>query len=212
MVFAIDASAYVEAQEGAKSLKFQTEKQQANFELGVSLMVHSWNTLDTAVVNGWGGPQSAEKRDWISSIVIDLFDEKLVDIDMIEETLLNAMIDEFDVHVEDDSSLAIADKILEVYKQCFDESYDEIHAIYDNWKASQENRSLRNATHIHVGEDPDNPDTPDEDEYDDDSEADNNVPQLTEDFVMDDATPEPQGPIVDEDGFELVQKKGKKRY
>lgn len=101
--------AVVEAPTEAKNLQFEDEKQQARFELGVSMMVYKWEALEVAVANSWGGPSSAEKRDWITAIVVDLFkSEKIVDAATIEETLLYAMIDEFDTNVEDESTVPIA--------------------------------------------------------------------------------------------------------
>ncbi|CCH43550.1 Pre-rRNA-processing protein [Wickerhamomyces ciferrii] len=208
----IDSTDYVEAQEGSKSLKFPIEKQQANFELGVSMIIYSWEALDIAVANQWGGAQSEAKRDWITAIVLDLFDEKIVDVELIEETILNAMIDEFDVNVEDDSSLIIADRIIKIYRKCFDQDYKEVHELYSKWEIKQKERSARNLN-ITINEDPLNPDSSDDD--DDDDEDDEEPSKITGEPIDEDVemggVDEPQGPIVDDDGFELVQKKGKKR-
>lgn len=107
MATSIDPTDYVEVENG--TLTFSNEKEQAKFELGVCMAVYKWEELATAVENSWGGPKSAEKRDWISGIVIDLFKEShAVDIQLIEETLLYAMVDEFDVQVDNDSALEIA--------------------------------------------------------------------------------------------------------
>ncbi|KAH3683703.1 hypothetical protein WICPIJ_005322 [Wickerhamomyces pijperi] len=206
MSIQIDSSDYVESP--TDTLHFSNEKQQANFALGVSMSIHSWEVLETAVVNGWGGPQSSDKRDWITSIVLDLFEGKIVDIELVEETLLNAMIDEFDVQVEDDSSLIIADRIVKVYRACALEQYGEIHQAYHAWQLKQQNRAQRDASlRVVVQEDPNNPDDSDEDEED---EEDYDAPQLVQEDVME--VEEPQGPIVDEDGFEMVQKKGRRRH
>lgn len=213
----IDSSDFVEALEGEKSLKFVDEKQQANFELGVSMIVYSWEALEIAVANQWGGAQSEAKRDWITAIVIDLFNEKIVDVELVEETILNAMVDEFDVNVEDDSSLPIADNIIKIYRKCADKDYTQVHQLYETWQQKQQDRSSRqNNLNVTVNEDPENPDVSDEDE-DEDQEDGNDAPQLIgqpiqEDVEMGDADNEPSGPVVDDDGFELVQKKGKKRY
>lgn len=210
----IDSSDFVEAQEGDKSLRFSDEKQQANFELGVSMIIHSWEALEIAVANQWGGAQSEAKRDWITAIVVELFDEKIVDIELIEETILNAMVDEFDVNVEDDSSLIIADKVIKAYRQCFQKDYTKIHQLFNDWQSKQQERTqrLNNLRNVQINEDPQNPDDSD-DEEDDDEE----VPSLQagepiqEDVEMSDVDNEPSGPIIDDDGFELVQKKGKRR-
>jgi len=210
----IDSSDYVEAVEGEKSLRFSDEKQQANFELGVSMIIHSWEALEIAVVNQWGGPQSEAKRDWITAIVVELFDGKIVDVELVEETILNAMVDEFDVNVEDDSSLPIADRVIKIYRECADKNYEKVRQLYSNWEQKQKDRANRQANlNITINEDPENPDTSD----DEDDEEEDEVPQLTgqpiqEDVEMGEANDESTGPVVDDDGFELVQKKGKKRY
>ena len=91
----------VEAPQGANNLLFKDEKQQARFELGVSMMIYKWDALDVAVENQWGGPDSAEKRDWITAIIVDLFKtEKVVETILIEETLLYAMVDVYKSQVK----------------------------------------------------------------------------------------------------------------
>ena len=106
MTTQIDPTDYVEVENG--TLTFENPKQQAKFELGVCMAIYKWEELTTAVDNNWGGPKSSEKRDWISGIVIDLFSEsKIVDIQLIEETLLYAMVDEFDTQIDNDSALKL---------------------------------------------------------------------------------------------------------
>lgn len=197
-----DETMYVEAGPGAKNLTFNDEKQQARFELAVAMMVYKWDALVIAVDNGWGGPESAEKRDWLTAVIIDLFkNEKSVDAALIEETMLYAMVDEFDTTVEDDSALPIAVGIINRYKECAENNYSVLEELYVKWS---EKEKQRNPTkHIHVHEDPLNPD----------SSADEEEEEL-EELVDDDedmgeaSKPEP---VVDEDGFELVQKKGGRR-
>lgn len=199
---AIDPTDYVEAVEGVESLKFANEKQQAKFELGVCMAIYKWEELTTAVDNSWGGPKSADKRDWISGIVIDLFDEKIVDIQLIEETLLYAMVDEFDTEIDNDSALEIAALVMKFYKEVSVGSVAAIDALYARW---QEKQSSHVANRVEVAADPNNPDAESDDEEEDDEE----VPQLQDDDMEVDE--QPQGPVVDDDGFELVQKKGRRR-
>lgn len=202
-----DESAYVEAPQGRTNLLFNDEKQQARFELGCSMMVYKWDALDIAVENQWGGVDSAEKRDWITGIVVDLFkNEKLVDVALIEETLLYAMVDEFDTNVEDDSALPIASGIIDIYNACAIENYLPVEKLYQEWQNREKNKPQRV---IKVtGNDDDSSDNDD----DDDEEGDEIQYQYEEvDVEMDDGSSKPE-PVVDDDGFELVQKKGKKRF
>ncbi|ABN67412.1 predicted protein [Scheffersomyces stipitis CBS 6054] len=201
---AIDPTEYVEVPEGVESLKFSIEKQQAKFELGVCMAIYKWEELNTAVENSWGGPKSGEKRDWLSGVVIDLFDEKAVDIQLIEETLLYAMVDEFDTEIDNDSALEVAALVMKFYKDVSLEKYAQIDELYEKWSAKQAIKT--NAHKVHVEEDPNNPDVSDSDEDEEDEEED--ATQMDVDAMEVDE--EPQGPIVDDDGFELVQKKGRK--
>ncbi|KAK6456159.1 Pre-rRNA-processing protein TSR2-domain-containing protein [Scheffersomyces xylosifermentans] len=200
---AIDPTDYVEAPEGVESLKFGDEKQQAKFELGVCMAIYKWEELNTAVENSWGGPKSGEKRDWISGIVIDLFAEKIVDIQLIEETLLYAMVDEFDTEIDNDSALEIGALIMKFYRDVALQKYAKIDELYEKWQAKQSIKE--NVKKVHVEEDPNNPDVSDSE----DDEDDEDVPELQDDEMEIDE--EPHGPIVDDDGFELVQKKGRRR-
>lgn len=197
----------VEAPQGANNLLFKDEKQQARFELGVSMMIYKWGALDVAVENQWGGPDSAEKRDWITAIIVDLFKtEKVVETILIEETLLYAMVDEFDTNVEDDSAVFIANGIIELYKQCQALDYSTVESLYLAWQEKQKNKSNKRV--VQVKDDPLNPDVSDsEDEEDYDEEESQDV-----DMDVDEQQQTNPEPIIDEDGFEVVQKKGRRRY
>lgn len=197
----IDATDFVEVEGEQISLRFQNPVQQAKFELGVCMAVYKWEELITAVENSWGGPNSADKRDWISGVVIELFDEKAVDVMLIEETLLYAMVDEFDTEIDNDSALVIGDLVLKIYRDCAIENYARVDDLYAKFQQRQAHSGT--SQKVVVGADPNNPD------YSDDEEEEEEAPALAEEDGMD--IDEPQGPIVDDDGFELVQRKGRRR-
>lgn len=199
----IDPSDFIEAPEGQKSLKFGDEKQEARFELGVCMAIYRWEELDTAVVNSWGGPNSNEKRDWISGIVIDLFEDRIVDVQLIEETLLYAMVDEFDTHVDNDSALEIGALIIKIYREAALKTFDQIDSLYERWSIKQQNRQQQKVQF-------DNSDGDDDDD-DDDQDMGNDTSANNNDDG-DDGMQVDNGPVVDDDGFTLVQnKKGNKR-
>ncbi|AGO12467.1 AaceriAER119Wp [[Ashbya] aceris (nom. inval.)] len=202
----IDVTDYVEAETGRASLQFNDEKQQARFELGVCMYVYRWDALSIAVENNWGGPQSAEKRDWMSSIVLDLFKkERVVDVTLIEETLLYAMADEFETNVEDDSALPIAAGIINLYRQCEAGNFNEVEQMYAEWQAKQQSEPSRK---VQVVADPHNPDVS-ESEGDDDDDEDEDEEMADADEGEAQARPAPE---VDEDGFEMVTKSGRRRH
>lgn len=197
----IDPTDFVEVEGDQTQLTFGDPKQQAKFELGVCMAIHKWEELTTAVENSWGGPNSADKRDWISGIVIDLFNEKAVDVILIEDTLLYAMADEFDTQVDNDSALVIGDLVLKVYRDCAAKDYSRVDELYQKYQLKVQ-LSLPNK--VVVGADPNNP------ELSDDEDEEEEVPALAQDDGME-IDEQPSGPIVDDDGFELVQKKGRRR-
>lgn len=197
----IDPTDFVQVEGDQQSLRFADPRQQAKFELGVCMAIYKWEELTTAVENSWGGPNSADKRDWISGVVIDLFDEKAVDIVLIEETLLYAMVDEFDTEVDNDSALVIGDLVVKIYRDCAMQNYarvDELYAAYQRKQASG-----ASAQRVEISEDPNNPDSSeDEDENANDMD-------VQDEMEVDE--PQPREPVIDLDGFELVQRKNRRR-
>ena len=84
---------------------------QAKFTHAVALIIHSWNSLDIAVQNEWGGPDSADKRDWLGGVVVDMFSfpaTKHVEVDDVDEVLLQILEDEFELKLEDDSAYQVS--------------------------------------------------------------------------------------------------------
>lgn len=196
-----DVSDYVEAPQGQETLLFSNEKQQARFELAVTLMIHKWDALTIAVDNKWGGPDSSEKRDWISGLIIDAFkSEKIIDVGFIEDTLLYAMIDEFDTNVEDDSALPIASYIINAYRECLLEKYEEIEQLYVKWQEYENNK--KTGVHVEITEDPLNPDISDDEEEDEEEYIEHHHEHNHNHTEA----------IIDDDGFELVQKKGARKH
>ncbi|KAI0395530.1 Pre-rRNA-processing protein TSR2-domain-containing protein [Xylariaceae sp. FL0594] len=49
------------------------EARQAQFEQGVAISLHLWQSLTIAVQNNWGGPDSSDKRDWLAGVIVDMF-------------------------------------------------------------------------------------------------------------------------------------------
>ncbi|VVT54447.1 uncharacterized protein SAPINGB_P004080 [Magnusiomyces paraingens] len=184
-------------------------KAQNQLELGLCLAIYKWDILTAAVEGQWGGADSSDKRDWLVGSVAELFSESYVDAGFIEDRLLQVMSDEFDVVVEDESALPIAVEIIEIYRDCERGDFARVDALHKKFQETEKLRKEGKIKPIKVevqGDDED--DHNDDEEWDDEEDDDAAVPQLTEDVEM---TDEPRGPIVDDDGFELVQKKGRGR-
>ena len=88
-----------------------------SFAKGVVARLALWPALQIAVQNGWGGPDSAQKRTWIASVIVDTFEQPTPpDAEYIEEMLLQIMDDEFETIVEDGSSESVAKDITNLWK------------------------------------------------------------------------------------------------
>ncbi|KAK5995022.1 Pre-rRNA-processing protein TSR2 [Cladobotryum mycophilum] len=192
---------------------------QSEFEQAVAFSLHLWPSLTLAVQNNWGGPDSADKRDWFAGAVVELFPEFTdaqpdqaakkstvdePDMEDVETVLLQVMIDEFEVNVDDDSGLEIAKGIVKARAQCAIGQFDEVNTLrerFNNLKGKKVDQLFKQA------EDQDQ-DTDWESGDSEDDEDDNSG-----DVDMDEAPPlvpvtkEKPAPEVDEDGFTKVTRK-----
>ncbi|UNI22568.1 rRNA accumulation- protein [Purpureocillium takamizusanense] len=189
---------------------------QSNFEQGVAYALHLWPALTLAVQNNWGGPDSADKRDWFAGAVVELFPEFTdappagqaatkssaadePDMEDVETVLLQVMIDEFEVNVDDDSGAEIASHIIKARSQCAIGQFDEVNALrerFTNLKGKRVDQMFREAQDADQDTDWESDDSGDDDDVDmDDAPAVASAPK---------EKPEPQ---VDEDGFTMVTKK-----
>ncbi|KAK9454190.1 Pre-rRNA-processing protein TSR2-domain-containing protein [Dipodascopsis uninucleata] len=112
-----------------------TEKDQlSRFELGVCMAVYGWEDLTVAVQNQWGGPDSADKRDWLSGSIVELFEQlETVEEEDIEERLLQVMQDEFEVSVEDDTAYNVAESIIKIYNMCLEKDFSLVDSLYQRF-------------------------------------------------------------------------------
>lgn len=174
--------------------------------------------------NNWGGPDSADKRDWFAGQVVEQFpsfassastaststttngskaqqeasaDEE-PDAEYIEELLLQVMLDEFEVNVDDESGFDVATDIVRLRTQCGKGNFEEVDRLLARWESRKGAKVV-----MKQGEDQDNDtDWDDTDGEEDDDEEMDEAPALV-------AAPkkEKKEPEVDEDGFTMVSKK-----
>jgi len=175
---------------------------QSEFEAGVSLSLSLWPALAVAVSNNWGGPDSADKRDWFAGAVCDLFAERPdTDLEDVETVLLQVMLDEFEVNVDDDSGFEIAEQIMRLRTDCGNGDFKEVNQLRERWakKGGKEIKFQK----VERGENDDDTDWDSDDLEETDEE--------NEDIEMGEAPPpkEKPAPEIDEDGFTKVV--GKKR-
>ncbi|KAI4756715.1 hypothetical protein E4T52_11331 [Aureobasidium sp. EXF-3400] len=175
---------------------------QSKFDLGIWYALGLWPALTIAVTSNWGGEDSSAKRDWFAGAISDLFVER-PDTDEfdVEAVLLQVMQDEFDLNVEDESEIPVAEEIMKLRKETAEGNFSGVDAV----KRRFEERGGRIPQNLQVVEHKHDDDESSEEESDDD------------DVDMDDAAPAPapaprekQEPEVDEDGFTTVVSKKKR--
>ncbi|KAJ9151151.1 Pre-rRNA-processing protein TSR2 [Pleurostoma richardsiae] len=192
------------------------ETRQTTFEQGVALSLNLWPALTLAVQNQWGGPDSADKRDWFAGAVVDLFpslssapagaaeqkDDDLPDTEYVETFLLQVMLDEFEVNVDDESGYDVAGEIVRVRAECAKGQFDEVEGLRRRWQAK---KGQKVEAMFKKGQDEDG-DTDWDTEDDDDDGSDEDV-DMDEAPELVAAKREKTPPEVDEDGFTKVTRK-----
>jgi len=169
------------------------------FARGVIARLKCWPALRIAVDQEWGGPQSAEKRTWIASLIVDGFEEQdpLPDDQYIEELLLQVMEDEFMANLEDGSAEGVAKDIVGLWEDVHAGKQDLV-ARFEEQAEALKGKMPQVQEEVCSGSDW---------EDDGDGVESEEAPQLLDR----EETAVKDGPQVDEDGFTLVQSKTKAR-
>ncbi|ORY81536.1 Pre-rRNA-processing protein TSR2-domain-containing protein [Protomyces lactucae-debilis] len=178
----------------------------AYFELGVSLYLWRFQALQLAVENGWGGHDSAEKRDWLAGVVADMYTSQVpaasdvptevalkdIDPEDVEDVVTQVLSDEFSVMLEDDSAYELSMHIDACWKDCLRGQFEKIQQMQQAFEQARPSLATKAAQ--------------------EDSDSSGTDAEVDEDEMMVDAPVARPEPVVDEDGFELVQKtKGRRR-
>ncbi|KAF5334153.1 hypothetical protein D9758_014823 [Tetrapyrgos nigripes] len=178
------------------------------FARGVIARLAIWSTLRVAVLENWGGPGAAEKRTWLTGIIVDAFEEQspVPDDQYIEELLLQVMQDEYEVSVEDGSAESVAVDIVRIWEEASSGKQDLVLKFEDLAEKLKDKKPVVEQQVV-GGEEVEGEDENDDEDEDESSEdgmdEDEPVPQLME-------RPKRSEPEVDEDGFTLVKGKGRK--
>ncbi|KAG2176230.1 hypothetical protein INT43_005464 [Umbelopsis isabellina] len=173
---------------------------QAAFAEGLGYILKSWTALKLAVEQEWGGPDSIEKREWMAETLVEYFGanaKKLDEFD-VEDILVQIMSDEFHTDLEDGSAFAVSKHLISLFNQCIHGDHSEVAKLREKFAS----RSQQPA-----GQSGNNEGDSDTDGDDDGSEGDDDAMGVEEAST----SQEPQGPIIDEDGFELVTKGRRRR-
>lgn len=182
---------------GGVQLPPTAEQLQTAFDHGIWYLLSLWPALHVACQNGWGGPDSSEKKDWFAGAVSDLFAQRPeTDFEDLVVFLLQVVQDEFDLNVEDDTEEEVARSILVLKKRLFEDGdVSALRELEQRWK----NRGQMK-TDVQV-EDRDI--EGDEDEWNGFGDEDVDMQDAAPDLVSQPKKEKPQ-PEVDDDGFTKV--------
>lgn len=177
---------------------------QAKFELGIWHTLFNWQVLTVAVTNQWGGPDSADIRDWFAGQISELFtNEPQTDNLDVEAMLLQILEDEFKVRLEDETEVAVAKDIMKIRKEVSEGNFATVDALHAKWEARKGKEVATGNVQVRESNQEGEWDSVDEESEDEDGDVDmDDAPALVS------AKPKP-APEVDDEGFTKVA--GKKR-
>jgi pre-rRNA-processing protein TSR2 len=113
------------------------------------------------------------------------------------------MSDEFHTDLEDGSAYAVSKHLISLFNQCIRGDHSEVAKLREKFASRSQQPAGQSANN---GDDSDTDGDTDGDDDDDDSGDDDAM-----DVEEPSAPQEPQGPVIDEDGFELVTKGRRRR-
>lgn len=198
------------------------------FARGVVAILDLWPALSIAVTEQWGGPESAEKRTWMASTIIDEWEQRTsylpsqpdqplqvdpadakdpaLDLDDLGDLLNQMITDEFDAKIEDGSIDSIANDMIRLWHDLLipPTSITPERIIV----ALEEKAASRRKSGVRVSKGGDIEEVDEEGDSESDSDEDMEVDQVPQ--LVPREPKEKQEPVVDDDGFTLVQTKGRK--
>lgn len=193
------------------------------FARGTLARLTLWPALRLAVHASWGGPASTSKQRWLASVLVDQFETFIEavptsttttsrteppppDAIYVEELLLQIMADEFEVELEDDSAAAVAKDIVKLFGAVCtgDETFvNELEAQAERVKGTVPKYEMGVGS---GSESESGSEWEDEDEEGEGESSGEPVPQL-----LNHSEPRTREELqVDEDGFTIVKKKGRR--
>lgn len=179
------------------------------FARGVLARLRAWPALSLAINQSWGGPESPAKFPWLAGVLVDSFEdppaEGIPDAEYVEAMLLQIMEDEFDCTLEDESAWDAARDVVKVW-DTLTRNMDDAKKMIETMEVKAEKVKGKKIEAQREG-----PDTDEEDWSGDEDEemTEDDAPQLlVVEHPPDNQRPDP---IVDEEGFTMVQGKGKRK-
>ncbi|KAK3116309.1 rRNA accumulation- protein [Teratosphaeriaceae sp. CCFEE 6253] len=190
------------------------ERLQSAFDNGIWYALALWPALHVATSNGWGGPDSADKRDWFAGAVSDLFAARPdTDDEELEVFLLQIMQDEFDCNVEDESEVVVARTVTGLRRGLKGEAGEDRLAAFRElerrWKGKGQ---MKHSVHVVDNEAAEEVDEDDEewDGFDENGDVDMTAEEEAVPNLVPALKKERLEPEVDDEGFTKVVGKKKR--
>jgi pre-rRNA-processing protein TSR2 len=200
----------------------QLDPSQVLFARAVIARLAVWPVLRVAIDSSWGGPESKEKKSWMAGEIVDAFQSAPntsntsntltintnsstePDEVYIEEMLLQMMSDEFDCVIEDLSGEEVARDIVKLWQDTKDGSIENAVKLWEDKERAMTGKKMP----FTPGKKGDDTDWVDDDEDGSSEDDDEEEMEVDEAPTLVDTTQKKE-PIVDEDGFTLIQGKRK---
>uniref|UniRef100_A0A7S0Y8A4 Pre-rRNA-processing protein TSR2 homolog n=1 Tax=Polytomella parva TaxID=51329 RepID=A0A7S0Y8A4_9CHLO len=185
------------------------------FEEGVALIFAKWTALRLAVDNKWGGDNSEEKAQFLMEDIIDWFYKQRDHFtDDLEVELDEAILHDFNVEAEDGSPKQVSQALIQLYQEVQKGQMDMLEHLRrleaEGAKKSKKQVMDLDGTIMEAGID-DMKDSSSDDEGSDAEMGDVAMEADEAPLAIPIAEPEIKAPIVDEDGFTMIQKGRRRR-
>ncbi|KAJ3072178.1 rRNA accumulation- protein [Rhizoclosmatium sp. JEL0117] len=194
---------------------FVSQQHMDLFKESIHYVFLRWTALQLAIEHGMGGTSTLSKVAMLGDYIVDFFSQNGLRIDPtdLEENLIDFFAESFQVELEDGSAPQISKLICQLFREIgsgdmtgFNKARELASRVTG---AASQSRRVRAE-----GEEDDDDDSDDDSEDGMSNYGEASGSGAAGDMEMDEApsTPAPrQEPIIDEDGFELVQQKGRRR-
>eukprot|EP01026_Neomeris_dumetosa_P066187 TRINITY_DN6393_c1_g1_i6.p1 TRINITY_DN6393_c1_g1~~TRINITY_DN6393_c1_g1_i6.p1 ORF type:complete len:187 (-),score=39.18 TRINITY_DN6393_c1_g1_i6:77-637(-) len=176
-----------------KKPKTLTPPQQNQFEEGIKLILDRWYVLNLAIEMQWGSGEPSIKKGVLYENILQLFQTRK-DLDELDlEDFFDEFFQiEFEVQAEDGSLSEVARDLINLHEQCSRNNFSKLDHLrsYQPFKIDKQH-----AVQMCEGGEGRDQDMDDEDENDSDAME----------VIEEEPKQVKNGPIIDEDGFQLVQ-------
>ncbi|KAJ2786081.1 rRNA accumulation- protein [Coemansia javaensis] len=124
----------------------------AAFMEGVDHILSRWTALELAVQNGWGGPETQEKRDDMVDEIVEHFDKLAAKRQSpeptdLQELLVDIMDADFSVSLDDESERAVARHICDIFAECRAGNFASVDSLAEERDAREKRGAAASAAH-----------------------------------------------------------------